>query len=169
LFAQGRAAMRVDADSQFAFSTDPKSSLVHDKVGYFVLPAGPKGYAPFNIAAWSIGMSPYSQNKDACWEFIQWATGKEMDLRTQIRGNSSARTSTWNNPLATKGYPDELVAVINESSKYGRDRDRPNLINVGEARTIIGEIIVAAINGRDITPIAKEQNAAFQRLLDREK
>jgi multiple sugar transport system substrate-binding protein len=169
LFAQGRAAMRIDADSQFGFSVDPKSSLIHDKVGYFMLPAGPAGPAPFNITAWSLGISPFSQNKEAAWEFINWAMDKEMDLRTQLRGNSSARTSTWNNSQATKNYPPELVAVINETSKYGRDTDRPSLINVAESRTIIGEVIMAAISGKDIKAAAEKANAAFQNLLDKEK
>jgi multiple sugar transport system substrate-binding protein len=169
LFAQGRAAMRIDADSQFGFSIDPKSSLVYDKVGYFSLPAGPAGQAPFNVAAWSLGVSPYSQNKEAAWEFVRWCMGKEMDARTQASGNPSTRSSTWKNLEASKGFPSELISVINETSAVGRATDRPSLINVGESRTVIGDVIVAGILGRDVKPVADKANAAFQTLLDKEK
>jgi multiple sugar transport system substrate-binding protein len=169
LFAQGRAAMRIDADSQFGFSIDPKSSLVYDKVGYFALPAGPSGQAPFNVAAWSLGVSPYSRNKEAAWEFVRWCMGKEMDARTQASGNPSTRVSTWKNIEASKAFPAELIKVIDETSAVGRATDRPSLINVGEARTVIGDVIVAAINDKDVKSAADKANVEFQKLLDKEK
>ncbi len=169
LFTQGSAAMRIDADSQYGFALDKESSLVYDKVGYFTLPAGPAGAAPFNVVAWSLGISSGSQNKDASWEFINWMLGKEMDVKAQLNGNPSTRTSTWTNPDASKNFPAELVAVINETNPIGRGTDRPYLINVGEARTIIGTVIIDAIAGRDVKASADKANAEFQKLLDKEK
>ena len=44
------------------------------------------------------------------------------------------------------------------------------MINVARGRDIIGEIVVAAIEGEeDIQAIADKQNAEFQELLDSEK
>ncbi len=169
LFTQGRAAMRIDADSQWGFASEKKSSLIYDKVGYFTFPAGPAGAAPYNIVAWDLGISSYSANKGACWEFIKWVMGKEMDVKAQLRGNPSTRTSTWTNPEASKNFPAELVKVINETNPLGVSTDRPYMINVGEARTIIGTVIVDAINGKDVAASANKANIEFQKLLDKEK
>jgi multiple sugar transport system substrate-binding protein len=169
LFTQGKAAMRIDADSQYGFAVDQKSSLIYDKVGYFKLPAGPSGSAPFNVVAWCLGISSGSQNKDASWEFINWIMGKEMDAKTQMQGNPSVRTSTWASKNATYNFPAELVKVINETTPVGRGTDRPYMVNVGEARTIIGTVITDAIAGKDVKTSADKANADFQKLLDKEK
>jgi multiple sugar transport system substrate-binding protein len=168
LFTQGKAAMRIDADSQYGFALDSKSSLISDKVGYFVLPAGPAGAKPFNIVAWALGISSGSKNKDASWEFIKWSLGKEMDVKTALAGNPSTRNSTWTNKEASKNFPAELVEVINQTNPIGVGTDRPFMINVGEARTIIGTVITGAILGKDVTEFANKANEDFQKLLDKE-
>ncbi len=44
------------------------------------------------------------------------------------------------------------------------------MINVAKARDIIGQVIVAAIEGNaDVAALANEKNAEFQALLDSEK
>lgn len=169
LFTQGKAAMRIDCDSQYGFALDPKSSLIADKVGYFTFPAGPAGAKPFNIVAWSLGISPGSENKDASWEFIKWSLGKEMDVKTQLVGNPSTRNSTWTNADANKNFPAELVKVINETNPIGVATDRPFMVNVGEARTAIGTVITDAILGKDVKASAEKANVEFQKILDREK
>jgi multiple sugar transport system substrate-binding protein len=95
--------------------------------------------------------------------------GKDMDVKAQLSGNPSTRTSTWTNAEASKNFPAELVAVINETNPIGRGTDRPYMINVGEARTIIGTVIVDAIAGKDVKASADKANAEFQKLLDKEK
>jgi multiple sugar transport system substrate-binding protein len=160
--------MRIDADSQYGFALDSKSSLISDKVGYFVLPAGPAGAKPFNIVAWALGISSGSKNKDASWEFIKWSLGKEMDVKTALAGNPSTRNSTWTNKEASKNFPAELVEVINQTNPIGVGTDRPFMINVGEARTIIGTVITGAILGKDVTEFANKANEDFQKLLDKE-
>ncbi len=168
LFTQGKAAMRIDADSQYGFALDPKSSLISDKVGYFVLPEGPAGAKPFNIVAWALGISSGSKNKDASWEFIKWSLGKEMDVKTALAGNPSTRNSTWTNKEANKNFPADLVEVINQTNPIGVGTDRPFMINVGEARTVIGNVITGAILGKDVTGMANKANEDFQKLLDKE-
>ncbi|RCX08668.1 carbohydrate ABC transporter substrate-binding protein (CUT1 family) [Anaerobacterium chartisolvens] len=169
LFTQGRAAMRIDADSQYGFAVDKKSSLIYDKVGYFALPAGPAGAKPYNITAWDLGISSGSQHKEASWEFIKWIMGKDMDVKTELAGNPSARASTWSNKDASKNFPSELVDVINQTTPVSVGTDRPYMINVGEARTQIGTVIIAAIEGKDVKAAADKANAAVQELLDKEK
>jgi multiple sugar transport system substrate-binding protein len=56
-----------------------------------------------------------------------------------------------------------------ESGPIGIGRDRPAVTAVGESRDIIGEVVVAAIEGKDINPVAERANTLFQQILDREK
>ena len=174
LFCQGNVAMRIDCDSQYAYATDPDNSLIADNVGYSMFPATDEfGSTPFNITAWALGINPYSANKGAAWEFIQWATGKEQDVTGMIAGNSSARTSTWENEEATGAYPDELLDVIIETNanEDARSYDRPVMVEGAEARASIGELLTMAMEGasdEDLQAKAEEVNASVQALLDAE-
>lgn len=174
LFCQGSAAIRIDCDSQYAYAIDPDNSLIADSVGYAMFPEnGTYGSTPFNITAWALGINPYSANKGAAWEFIKWATSKENDVKGMIAGNSSARTSTWENPEATGAYPAELLEVIvaTNANENSVSYDRPVMVEGGEARTIIGEMITAAIEGasdEELQKLAESVNTRVQALLDKE-
>ena len=172
LFCQGSAAIRIDCDSQYAYAIDPDSSIIADSVGYAMFPEnGSNGSTPFNITAWALGINPYSQNKGAAWEFIKWATNKENDVQGMIAGNSSARTSTWENPKATGAYPEELLDVIiaTNANPNSVSYDRPVMEEGTAARTYIGELITAAIEGasdEELQTMADDVNARVQALLD---
>lgn len=171
LFTQGLAAIRIDCDSQYAYATDPESSLVADKVAYAMFPEGPEGTTPFNVTGWALGIGSGSEHKEASWEFIKWAIGKEQDIKGLIAGNTSARTSTWESEEALTVYPEQLIEVINASNPIGIETDRPYMVDGGEARTIVGELITAAIEGisdEDLQVKADEANARIQELLDAE-
>lgn len=168
LFAQGKAAMWLDANSLYNNVTDPKKSTVADKVGFAQFPAGDKGSLPYSVTSWGISIAASSKNRDAAWEFVKWATSKEIVLKTQSAGNPGARKSVWENPEGTKAWPAEWVEVARKSSAVGRPADRPQVINVGQARDIIGEVITAAITGKDVAAAANDANARFQQLIDSE-
>jgi multiple sugar transport system substrate-binding protein len=165
LFAQGKAGMWVDANSLYLNVADPAKSTVADKVGYAMFPAGDKGALPFSVTSWGLSIAKSSKQQDAAWAFLSWATSKEVTLKTQAAGNPSARTSVWNNPESTKGWPAEWVEVAKKSGAVGKSTDRPLVINVGKARDIIGEIITAAINGKDLEATAKDRNVKLNELL----
>ncbi len=169
VFTQGLAGMRIDVDTQYAQINDPDSSQVAGKVGYFLMPEGPNGQHTFSITAWAVGISSNSKHKEAAWEFLRWATGKEIDVQAQAKGSSSARASTWENEAANENWPEELVPVIQKSMEIGDSTDRPILNNVGEARTYIGDVITAALFEEDVKAAADKANAQFQGLLDAEK
>lgn len=174
LFCQGSAGIRIDCDSQYAYAVDPDNSLIADSVSYAMFPVnGNNGSTPFNITAWALGINPYSSNKGAAWEFIKWATNKENDVKGMIAGNSSARTSTWENPEATGAYPAELLDVIiaTNANENSVSYDRPVMEEGGVARTYIGELITAAIEGKsdeELQILADDVNARVQELLDAE-
>lgn len=141
-FAQGIAAMRIDCDTQYTYATDPESSLVADSVGFAVVPKGDVK-ASGSESGWSLAMSAGSENKGAAWEFIRWASGKEMDVYAATQGNFSARESTWENEEVLKTYPEDLVeAVLAVSDPEISDGGTlPDLQYASEARTIVGEAL----------------------------
>ncbi|HEX8034264.1 MAG TPA: hypothetical protein VF510_10470, partial [Ktedonobacterales bacterium] len=55
-----------------------------------------------------------------------------------------------------------------QAEANGRPFDRPYIVQVVQARDIIGTVIVAAIQGQDVEAAAQKANAQFQALLDKE-
>ena len=169
IFAQGKAAMYTDANSIFPNLLDPTKSQVADKTGVTVFPQGPKGQTMYNVTSWGLSIGAQSKKQDAAWEFVKWATSKEVVLKVQSDGAvPGARQSVWNNPDGKKKFPADWVEATIASAK-GRGYDRPLVIKVTEARDIIGTIIVTSIEGGNVEAAAKTANADFQKLLDAEK
>lgn len=169
LLTQGKAAMRLDANTNLGSWSDDDSLISFDELGYFDVPVGPNGdYGNYYITSWALAMSSGSEHKDAAWEFIKWATSKEMQIEAQQNGSSGARNSCWEGDYSS--YPQEVQEIAANAGNNGYGSDRPFMINVASGRDIIGEIIVAAIEGKeDIQAIADKQNEKFQELLDSEK
>lgn len=170
IFAQGKVAFLTDANSLYQNATDPAKSKVADQVGFAVFPGGKAGSKPYSITSWGLAMNAKSGNKDATWAFIQWATSKDVVLKTQQKGNPGARASVWDKPEGTTGFPAELVPIIKESAKTGVDHDRPTVISVGEARDAVGEIVQKVMSGEtNIQPVADKANQALQTIIDKDK
>lgn len=170
VFAQGKAAMYTDADSIYPNMLDPqKSKVPADQIGFAVFPAGASGQKPYNVTAWGLSVNSKSKQQDAAWEFVKWATNKENSTKIQSAGNPGARKSVWSSPEGTKAFPKELAEVMDKSSQIGVGHDRPLVIGVGAARDLVGTVIVTAITGGDVEKVAKEENAKFQALIDKEK
>lgn len=171
-FKQGITLFRIDAYSQNPITIDPSQSLVWDHVGYAPFPAGPAGSIPYNITAWAWAISSSSTKKDASWEFIKWASGKEQDIKAALDGGFGARTSTWENEEAMQNIPDELAAVVAITGDNGYMLDRPLCFNASEVRAIVGEMIDAAnsgLRGEELKAFVEEKNSEIQKILDSER
>lgn len=169
IFAQGKVAMYTDASSIYANLLDPAKSQVADKTGVAVFPAGPKGSVMYNVTSWGLSIYSGTDAKDAAWEFVKWATSKEITLKTQSAGTvPGARASVWADPKGTETFPKDWVAAV-AASGNGRGYDRPLVTAVTAARDILGQAVVVAIEGGDFTAAAKKANTEFQALLDAEK
>lgn len=76
LFSQGNAAMWYDATSAAGSVEDPKNSTVAGKVGYVRAPVKLTENSGW-LWSWNFGINAESQNPQAAWEFVKWATSKE--------------------------------------------------------------------------------------------
>jgi multiple sugar transport system substrate-binding protein len=167
--AQGKGAQYTDANSIYQLMLDPKQSTVADKMGVAPFPAGPKGANMYTVTSWGLSMYAKAPHKDAAWEFIKWATSKEIVIKTQSTGAvPGARKSAFEDPVGKSKFPADWSAAA-AASANGRGYDRPLVVQVQKARDIIGEVITASIQGGDVAAAAKKAQADFQALLDSEK
>ncbi|WP_409341263.1 ABC transporter substrate-binding protein [Paenibacillus sp. MBLB4367] len=170
IYAQGKVAFMTDANSLYKNVTDKEKSTVADKVGFAMFPGGKAGSKPYSITSWALAVNAKAANKDAAWEFIKWATSKDIVLKTQQQGNPGARMTVWDKAEGVTGFPSELVPIIKESSNVGVDHDRPVVISVGEARDAVGEVVQKIMNGdSNVQAAAESANKALQTIIDKDK
>ena len=74
LFASGQYGMYPDCDFFAASYENPETSMVAGKVGYTTSAMKPGGEPASAIWTWALAMSAASQNKEAAWYLIQYAT-----------------------------------------------------------------------------------------------
>jgi multiple sugar transport system substrate-binding protein len=167
--AQGKGVQYTDANSIYQLMLDPKQSQVADKMGVAPFPAGPKGANMYTVTSWGVSMYAKAPHKDAAWEFIKWATSKEIVIKTQATGAvPGARKSAFEDPQGKSKFPADWSAAA-AASANGRGYDRPLIVQVQKGRDIIGEVITTSIQGGDVAAAAKKAQVDFQALLDSEK
>jgi multiple sugar transport system substrate-binding protein len=168
IFAQGKAAFAIDADAVYRNFVDPATSLVGDRTGFAAFPAGPAGSRPFNIPSWGLAINAFSERRDAAWEFLRWATSPTTVLAQQRDGVPGARTSAWQDANALAAFPPDLAASMAAGSATGVPRDRPDVVQVGRARDIVGRPMVAAILGEDVAAAARDASSELEDFLARD-
>lgn len=158
VFMEGKAAMIFDANVFKSLYENPKDSKVAGKVGYAPIPAGPAGRVP-HVSNWSLSISKLStpERQKATWLFIQWATNKQNALGSLLAGVPAGRASAWNSPqYKQKDATPDWTAATMKSFELGQPQWNPPVVNVPEIRDITGQVIVEAIQGKDVAASAKK-------------
>jgi len=168
IFAQGKAAMYVDADAIYSNFLDETISTVADTVGFAPFPAGPAGSVPHNIPSWSLAINEFSLLRDDAWEFLRWASSPEMVARLQAEGIPGARQSVWDDAATLASFPAELAETMRINAANGIGHDRPDVMQVGRARDIVGRPLVSGILGEDVAAVAADADAEFNDFLVRD-
>ncbi len=75
LFMQGKVAMIKNWPYAYAMARDPEQSLVSEDFALARQPAGK--YDATAVWTWGFAISSSSRNKEAAWDFIEWATSAE--------------------------------------------------------------------------------------------
>lgn len=147
VFQAGKIAMWTDASVFYGNIVDPaKSQVPAESVGIANLPAGPKGSHPFIVVSWGMSVSKKTKKADLAMEFLKWATSAEMAKKALIGNITMARNSPWADKEVLAKVNPGLVTTRDFAAKNGFPYDRPYMSAVGEARDLIGEVIVEAIN-----------------------
>ena len=168
LFAQGRAAMWLDGIGFAQPLEDPTKSRVVGKVGYGVMPPGPKLQAAAMFAN-GHGISSFSKKRQAAWLYVQWASTKTNQARLlQAAAGAPVHNSAYDNPgmLASMNVPKAWVDCMVASARVSLP-GLPVIVPVTEFRDVFGIALTNMINGADPAAEMKRATAEFQPVLDK--
>ena len=153
LFQAGKVAMWTDASVFYGQIVDPaKTQVAAENVGIANFPAGPKMNSPFIVTSWGMAVAKQSKNKDLALRFIEWATSKELAAKGMLANITMARSSVWEDKAVLAKVNPGLVETRAYAAKNGNPLDRPYMSAVGEARDMIGEVIIESINTKGESP-----------------
>jgi multiple sugar transport system substrate-binding protein len=167
-FSQGRAAMWIDGVGWAPAVEDPAASRIVGKVGYTMVPAGPKGRYSATYGD-GIGVTQASKNKEAAFLLCQWAVSKQQGARLlQAGGGVPFRNSVLNDPEVRKGVklPQEWLQSVIDASKISK-LGLPVIIPVAEFRDLVGAGVTATLSGGDPSVELKKAHEQFRPILER--
>jgi multiple sugar transport system substrate-binding protein len=112
-----------------------------------------------------------SKNKAAAIDFIKWATSADLAKKALGVANiPMSRNSAWADASVVAKANPELVASQAYAAKNGNPFDRPYMSAVGNARDLIGEVIIESINtsgtSAKLEQLAKQKVTAVNELLE---
>lgn len=166
LFLQGKAAMWIDGSGFAPPLEDPTKSKIVGKVGYGVMPPGPKLQVSATFGD-GIGVSSYSAKKGPAFYYIMWATSKAMQARMLATGSGApVRLSAYANKeaIANLSVPAEWLAAVAGSLRIARP-GLPIIEPVTEFRDVFGIALNNMLTGSDVAAELKKATAEFAPVL----
>ena len=168
LFLQGKAAMWLDGIGFAQPLEDPTKSRVVGKVGYGVMPAGPKQQAAALFGDGE-GISTFSKKKGPSWFYLQWASNKANQTRMlQAAAGAPVRNSAYAAAQSSADFkaPKQWVECMLMSARIAQP-GLPVIAPVTEFRDVFGIALTNMINGADPAAELKKATAEFQPVLDK--
>ncbi|HTS22203.1 MAG TPA: sugar ABC transporter substrate-binding protein [Casimicrobiaceae bacterium] len=168
LFLQGKAAMWLDGIGFASPLEDPTKSRIVGKVGYGVMPPGPKAQVSALFGDGE-GISAYSKKKGPAWFYLQWASNKANQTRMlQAAAGAPVRNSAYAAAQASSDFkaPKEWVECMLKSAAIAQP-GLPVIAPVTEFRDVFGVALTNMINGADPATELKRATAEFQPVLDK--
>ncbi len=142
-FQAGKTAHFIDSSMFMAFFENPEVSTVAGKVGYAALPSAEKGKPSVpNVNHWMLGMGNQSNNKEAAWLYIMWATSKKTALEVALGAGTACRTSTWHNETFLQKSPEKWVKTSLQAADTADKLALPQIPEQGE----LGEYLEIGLN-----------------------
>jgi multiple sugar transport system substrate-binding protein len=168
LFLQGKAAMWLDGIGFAQPLEDPSKSRIVGKVGYGVMPAGPKKQVSALFGDGE-GISAYSKKKGPAWFYLQWASNKNNQTRMlQAAAGAPVRNSAYAAAQSSGDFkaPKQWVECMLASAKIA-EPGLPVIVPVTEFRDTFGIALTNMINGAEPAAELKKATAEFQPVLDK--
>jgi len=168
LFLQGKAAMWLDGIGFAQPLEDPTKSRIVGKVGYGVMPAGPKQQVSALFGDGE-GISIYSKKKGPSWFYLQWASNKANQTRMlQAAAGAPVRNSAYAAAQSSSDFkaPKEWVECMLTSARIAQP-GLPVIAPVTEFRDVFGIALTNMINGADAAAELKKATVEFQPILDK--
>jgi multiple sugar transport system substrate-binding protein len=168
LFLQGKAAMWLDGIGFAQPLEDPTKSRIVGKVGYGVMPSGPKQQVSALFGDGE-GISTFSKKKGPAWFYLQWASNKTNQTRVlQAAAGAPVRNSAYAAAQSSADFkaPKQWVECMLTSARIAQP-GLPVIAPVTEFRDVFGIALTNMINGADPAAELKKATAEFQPILDK--
>jgi len=106
LFIQGGAVFHRNWPYAWEVSNNPQRSRIAGKVGITTLPHF-KGYESYSaLGGWQVGISNFSQNKDAAWTFVRFLTSSRVQKILALEaGRAPTRKALYRDEEILRDYP----------------------------------------------------------------
>jgi multiple sugar transport system substrate-binding protein len=106
LFVQGKAAFHRNWPYAWQVSNNPERSAVAGKVGIAKLPHFPGGESYATLGGWQLGISSYSENKEAAWKFVEFISSPRMQKFIAVKaGLAPTRKALYEDEEIINAYP----------------------------------------------------------------
>jgi multiple sugar transport system substrate-binding protein len=168
LFAQGKAAMWLDGVGFAAPLEDPTKSRIVGKVGYGVMPPGPKAQVSAMFGDGE-GISRFSTKKGPSWYYLQWASNKKNQARMlEAAAGAPVRISAFADAEAMaalksrKAWVDCMLGSVKIAQP-----GLPIIVPVTEFRDIFGIALTNMITGADPKSELENATAQFKPILEK--
>ena len=168
LFLQGKAAMWLDGIGFAQPLEDPTKSRIVGKVGYGVMPAGPKAQVSAMFGDGE-GISASSKKQGPAWFYLQWASNKTNQFRMlQAASGAPVRNSAYIAAQSSADIkaPKQWIECMLTSARIAQP-GLPLIVPVTEFRDVFGIALTNMINGADPASEMKKATAEFQPVLDK--
>jgi len=160
---QGTAAMSINWPAWISAFSDPAKSKVIGKVEITTLPAG-SNWGSAEIGNWLIAIPKASQNQEAAFDFLLWATDREKMKKSALAGNPPTRRSLFEDAELRAKYPSYPAQL--RSLETSRPRPRTPLWN--EIENAFGIFLSKANSGQLTAEEAMNQaNDEIKKILAR--
>lgn len=105
-FVQGKVVFHRNWPYAWSIVNDHQRSRVADKIGIARLPHFPGGKSYSTLGGWQLGISEYSQNKEAAWIFVQFITSARIQKLLAIEaGLAPSRIQLYQDQEVLKAHP----------------------------------------------------------------
>ena len=152
LLGNGRVAMVHESSNEFAnIMRFPGRAT---DLGVKVLPPGREtGISKPVAIGWGLAISAHSRRQQAAWQFLQWATSKEIQARLITAGVAPPRASVFRGAAFEAWAAEQPIrrAWAGALVELGRDGSgvmQPPTDRVPEARQEIGQAVQQVVLGR---------------------
>lgn len=171
LYRAGRAAMSFQSSNEFPAVMEGGARL--EDTGIMPLPAGPGGSVPTTIG-WALSVSAFSDNPDASWYFVQWATSPEMQAKLALEGIAPPRSAAAEDPAYQAWLEEQPIRAmwqdaLSQLASDGTSEVGFPIIQNPESREYIGQAVNAVLLGEeDVATACADADEALDALIARE-
>jgi ABC-type glycerol-3-phosphate transport system substrate-binding protein len=148
---QGAAAHWVDGIPIQADLVNPEKSKTHDQIGFHVIEGKKDKYTVGT--GWGVGIPKTTKNQRAAWEFIKWATSKEIAIR-QMTDNlkpGSPRASVLNHPRYRELFSDDFADAVAKALSHSVEEYSPYIPQGPQIRDILAIALQKALANQTTT------------------